>query len=135
MVQDRGHESAGVSQSPSSLYDERAKRSIIDRAYPHPPLPLRQIHISLEPSPATLVLRPQTRGHPCFTIPYQELTALRLRLAEFASSGHPGACTTPSLEGAGFVAGRESEEVNGAAKGDRFFVRDWVGNRIEIAGN
>ncbi|KAL7410161.1 hypothetical protein BDY24DRAFT_418283 [Mrakia frigida] len=94
----------------------------------------QQIHISLEPVPDTLVLRPQTRGHPCFVLPYTTLTALRTKLAEFASSGHPGACSAPSLEGAGFVAGREGEEVDGAKKGDRFFVRDFVGNRLEFAG-
>jgi len=93
-----------------------------------------QIHISLEPNPDTLVLRPQTRGHPCFVLPYTALTALRLRLSEFAASGHAGACTAPSLEGAGFVAGGEGEEVDGAKKGDRFFVRDFVGNRLEFAG-
>lgn len=96
--------------------------------------PVLQIHISLEPNSSTLTLRPQTRGHPCFTIPFQSMTALRTRLTEFASSGHLGACSAPSLEGAGFVAKRiGEEEVDGAKKGDRFFVRDWVGNRLEFA--
>ena len=94
----------------------------------------RQIHNSLEPNASTLTLRPQTRGHPCFTIPYQSLTTLRTRLTEFANSGHLGACSAPSLEGAGFVAKRVGEdEVDGAKKGDRFFVRDWVGNRLEFS--
>ncbi|KAF8582484.1 hypothetical protein K439DRAFT_1661806 [Ramaria rubella] len=93
----------------------------------------QQIHISLERNPATLANRSLTQFHPCFVLPFTQLTALRKKLNAFAVSGHAAACSEVADDG-GFDAPNEGEVFDGAKKGDRFFVRDFCGNRLEFSG-
>ncbi|CED85083.1 hypothetical protein [Phaffia rhodozyma] len=100
----------------------------------------QQIHISLEyvSSKDTFEIRSSGRQHPCFVLPYTDLAVLADRLDEFATSGHPAACSAVTRDQSPMLATPEGESreqvVFGSRKGDRFFIRDFAGNRLEFAG-
>lgn len=95
----------------------------------------QQIHISLEFNVAPLETRHQTRGHPCFVLPFEKLSDVIQKLTEFAQSGDAAACSTPSIQPAGIPKEEDQDNVvKGYRKGDRFFVRDFSGNRLEFSG-
>ncbi|WOO85358.1 uncharacterized protein LOC62_07G008858 [Vanrija pseudolonga] len=82
----------------------------------------QQIHISFD-TPT----RPDTRAHPCFSLPTPEaLNALQTRIWEHRSKGGPAAA----------LAADQPGEENSGSKGveypTRFFARDYAGNRLEF---
>lgn len=98
-------------------------------------LPAGQIHLSLEHTPAPLETRSITRGHPCFVLPFETMAALIAKLDAFATSGDSAACTAVAQEKAAIPKEEDQDKVvDGYRRGDRFFVRDWCGNRLEFSG-
>lgn len=65
---------------------------------------LPKIHISMERQTKLLNSRSETRGHPCFVVPFTKLGELKRTLNAFAESGHPGACSAVDEAGGQFIA-------------------------------
>jgi hypothetical protein len=94
-----------------------------------------QIHVSLEHTRAPLETRHLTRGHPCFVLPFERLAEVIDRLNAFATSGDAAACSEVIEDQAGIPdPANATNVVNGHRRGDRFFVRDFSGNRLEFSG-
>jgi len=82
----------------------------------------QQIHCAFQKK--DYVAESTSEAHPCFTVPLDQMEVLRAKLVEFSNSGHPAACETPD--------GGDPKTNVGLTHIQRFFFRDFAGNRIEI---